>query len=146
MFFCKNFNPNTILNHPSVVLYNDYRPPSKYQVQRKWYVHFSLYWTLPVSSIIITLIGVLASFLTSKSPNWAVIIFVHTSFNVAKQSVLGGLLPGFAGMGKKRARFVKCIHVTIFVIFPTSFSNSNSLSQPASSCTGKCYSMREAKL
>jgi len=35
----------------------------------------------------------LTSFSTSNSPNWAVFIFAQTSFDAAKQSVLGRVLP-----------------------------------------------------
>ena len=39
---------------------------------------------------------------------------------------------------------VECIHVAVFAILPTLFLNTNSLSQSASSCTGRCHSIREA--
>ena len=42
---------------------------------------------------------------------------------------------------KKGKKFDKCFHVAVFVIFSTSFLNSNSLSQSASS---RCHSIWEA--
>jgi len=72
----------------------------------------------------------LTSFSTSNSPNR---LLVQMPFNAAKQSVLGHVLPSLLVWDRNWARFVECIHVALFTIFSTLFSNRNSLSQSASS-------------
>ena len=81
---------------------------------------------------------ILTSFSNSNSSNGAVLLFVQTPFDAAKQSVLRLALTSFVGVGQ---RFVEYIHVAVFAIFPTSFSNRNCLSQSASSYPGRCHSI-----
>ena len=63
------------------------------------------------------------------------LLFVQTPFDAAKQSVLGVRYQVFAGVRKKRTKFVEWIHVAVFAIFSNLFSNKSSRSQSVSSYT-----------
>ena len=52
------------------------------------------------------------------------------------------MLVEFVGMGFKGVRFVECIHVAVFAIFPTSLSNRSSISQS----TNKQLDAREERI
>ena len=84
------------------------------------------------------------SFLNSNSSNWAMFLFVQTPFNAANNQYWGVHYQVLLVWDRNEQGCCKCIHVAVFAIFPTLLSNRHSLSQSASSYTGRCHSIREA--